>query len=88
MADEKIIVVNQSSGNTAGILAIVFAILVIFFLGILFVPLALICAIIATIKAVKGSASKLVAIIAWILLVVAFATSPVLLSMLGFGMAR
>ena len=85
MADEKIIVVNQSSGNTAGILAIVFAILGIFFLGILFVPLALICAIIATIKMVKGLASKLVTIIAWILLVIAIATSPSLLALFGAG---
>lgn len=88
MADEKIVVVQQNSGNTAGILAIVFAILGIFFLGILFVPLAFICAIIATIRAVKGVASKLVAVISWILIIIAFATSPMLLGMLGMGIAR
>ncbi|MDA3054236.1 MULTISPECIES: hypothetical protein [unclassified Campylobacter] len=88
MEDEKIIVINQGSGNTAGILAIVFAILGIFFLGILFVPLALVCAIIATIKAIKGVASKLVAIISWILIIIAFATSPMLLGMLSIGMTR
>lgn len=88
MADEKIIVVNQGNGNTAGILAIVFAILGIFFLGILFVPLAFICAIIATIRAIKGVASKLVTVISWILIIIAFATSPMLLGMLGMGIVR
>lgn len=85
MADEKIVVVQQNSGNTAGILAIVFAILGIFFLGILFVPLAFICAIITTIKTIKGIASKLVTVIAWILLAVAIVTSPTILALFGAG---
>lgn len=51
MEEQKVIVVQNS--NLAGILAIVFAILGIFFLAIVFVPLAVLLAIFATYKAVK-----------------------------------
>ncbi|MDA3052764.1 hypothetical protein OFO01_04770 [Campylobacter sp. JMF_01 NE2] len=85
MADEKIVIVQKNSSNVAGILAIIFAILGIFFLGIVFVPLAFICALVATFGAVKGKSSILVAVIAWILLIIAFATSPALIAALGFG---
>ena len=41
----------QAQSNVLGILSIVFAILGIFFLGIVFVPLAFLCAIAATYQA-------------------------------------
>lgn len=57
----------QPQSNVLGILSIVFAILGIFFLGIVFVPLAFLCAIAATYQAVKKQASLVIAILAWIL---------------------
>ena len=83
MEEQKVIVVQNS--NLVGILAIVFAILGIFFLAIVFVPLAILLAIFATYKAVKKAGSLIVAIIAWILIVVAIATSPTLWVFLGIG---
>ena len=85
MEEQKVIVVQNS--NLVGILAIVFAILGIFFLAIVFVPLAVLLAIFATYKAVKKAGSLIVAIIAWILIVVAIATSPTLWVILGIGSA-
>lgn len=85
MEEQKIIVVQNS--NLVGILAIVFAILGIFFLAIVFVPLAILLAIFATYKAVKKAGSLIVAIIAWILIVVAIATSPTLWAILGISSA-
>ncbi|NLY03746.1 MAG: hypothetical protein GXZ15_02730 [Campylobacter sp.] len=68
MSDEKIVVVKGKS-NVVGILAIVFAIIGIFFLGIVFVPLALILTIITTIQAIKRRevSSIVIAVVAWIL---------------------
>ena len=54
MEEQKVIVVQNS--NLVGILAIVFAILGIFFLAIVFVPLAILLAIFTTYKAVKKPA--------------------------------
>ena len=85
MEEQKVIVVQNS--NLVGILAIVFAILGIFFLAIVFVPLAILLAIFATYKAVKKTGSLIVAIIAWILIIVAIATSPTLWAILGIGSA-
>ena len=85
MEEQKVIVVQNS--NLVGILAIVFAILGIFFLAIVFVPLAVLLAIFATYKAVKKAGSLIVAIIAWILITVAIATSPTLWVILGISSA-
>ena len=85
MEEQKVIVVQNS--NLAGILAIVFAILGIFFLAIVFVPLAILLAIFTTYKAVKKTGSLIVAIIAWILIIAAIATSPTLWVILGIGSA-
>lgn len=82
----NMIVVNQSS-NIAGILAIVFAIIGIFFFAMIFVPLAVLTAIFATYSAIKGKSSLIVAIIAWILIAVAFATSPTLWFIFGISSA-
>lgn len=86
MSEEKVVYVKQRS-NLVGIFAIVFAIIGIFFLAIVFVPLAIICSIIATFQAIKKSGSIVVAVIAWILTFIAFFTSPTLLAILGFGSA-
>ena len=85
MEEQKVIVVQNS--NLVGILAIVFAILGIFFLAIVFVPLAILLAIFTTYKAVKKTGSLIVAIIAWILIIAAIATSPTLWVILGIGSA-
>ena len=71
----------QPQSNVLGILSIVFAILGIFFLGIVFVPLAFLCAI----AAVKKQASLVIAILAWILTIVGLMTSPVLLATIGIS---
>lgn len=75
----------QPQSNVLGILSIVFAILGIFFLGIVFVPLAFLCAITATYQAVKKQASLVIAILAWILTIVGLMTSPVLLATIGIS---
>nr|WP_314120266.1 hypothetical protein [uncultured Campylobacter sp.] len=75
----------QPQSNVLGILSIVFAILGIFFLGIVFVPLAFLCAIAATYQAVKKQASLIIAILAWILTIVGLITSPVLLATIGIS---
>lgn len=85
MEEQKVIVVQNS--NLVGILAIVFAILGIFFLAIVFVPLAVLLAIFATYKAVKKTGSLIVAIIAWILIIVAIATSPTFWAIFGISSA-
>lgn len=79
----NVIVVQQS--NIIGILAIVFAILGIFFLGFVFVPLAFLLDLFATYKCIKKQASIIVTAIAWILTFIALATSPVLLTALGLA---
>lgn len=70
----------QPQSNVLGILSIVFAIL-----GIVFVPLAFLCAIAATYQAVKKQASLVIAILAWILTIVGLMTSPVLLATIGIS---
>jgi hypothetical protein len=71
----------MKAGMTAGIFACVFGILGILSLGFIFVPLGVIVAIVGTIGALrsKDAASIGVNVLAWVLLVIGFATSPVLL---------
>lgn len=86
MADEKVVYV-QGRSNVVGILAIVFAILGIFFLGFVFVPLAFLLTIITTIQAVKrkDTTSIIIAVLAWIFVFVGLMTSPMLLALISFG---
>lgn len=84
MEEQKVIVIQQNS-NLVGILAIVFAIIGIFVLAIVFVPLAILLAIFATYKAIKKTGSLIVAIIAWLLIIVAIATSPTLWAIFGIS---
>ena len=79
---------SRGSGMVAGIIACVLAVLGILFLGIVFVPLAAIVALIGTIIAVKGRniAGIGVNVLAWVLVLVGFFTSPILLAAIGFSM--
>ena len=78
-----------SPGLIAGIIASVMAVLGIFTLGFVFVPIAALIALIGSIIAIKnGSGSGIgVNLLAWVLVVVGFSTSPVLWGMLGLGAA-
>ena len=79
---------SRNSGMVAGIIACVLAVLGILFLGIVFVPLAAIVALIGTIYAVKGKniAGIGVNVLAWVLVLIGFFTSPLLLAAIGFSM--
>lgn len=88
MSENTIVVVQKSNpGMMAGIIACVLAVLGILFLGVIFVPLAVIVALIGTIIAVKNKNMKSlgVNILAWVLIIIGFITSPVLLMMIGIG---
>jgi hypothetical protein len=77
----------MKAGMLAGIFACVFGILGILFLGIVFVPLGFITAIIGTIGAVKSKdiGSIGVNVLGWVLVIIGFFTSPVLLALIGIG---
>ncbi|KGQ70352.1 hypothetical protein A1D23_10520 [Chelonobacter oris] len=78
---------TANSGVIAGIIACVLAVLGILFLGIVFVPLAALVAVFATVIAVKNKnmAGIGVSVLAWILTLVGLFTSPLLLGMLGLA---
>jgi len=84
----EVSVQSRNSGMVAGIIACVLAVLGILFLGIVFVPLAAIVALIGTISAVKGRniAGIGVNVLAWVLVLIGFFTSPLLLAAIGFSM--
>jgi len=72
---------------STSISACVFAVLGILFLGVVFVPLAFIASLVGTILAAKTRdvASILVNVSAWILVVIGFSTSPLLIASIGFA---
>ena len=78
---------KRGAGKTAGIIACVSAVLGILFLGFIFVPLAVIIAIFGTVTAVKNNngAGIGINVLAWVLIIVGFVTSPVLLGMIGLA---
>ncbi|MDY4280072.1 MAG: hypothetical protein SOX56_03145 [[Pasteurella] mairii] len=78
---------NTKAGKTAGIIACVLAVLGILFLGVVFVPLAAIVALIGTIIAVKNKNMPAIGIniLAWILVLVGLFTSPILLATIGLS---
>ncbi len=85
---EVIYVKSNNAGSTAGIIACVLAVLGIFTLGTIFVPLAAFVSLLGTFGAVsRMNISGIgINILAWVLVVVGFATSPVLLILiLGSG---
>ena len=75
------------TGFTAGIIACVLAVLGILFLGMVFVPLAAITALIGTIIAIKNKNIRGIGIniLAWILTLIGLLTSPLLLAAIGLG---
>ncbi|OBW99956.1 hypothetical protein QV05_08675 [Gallibacterium genomosp. 1] len=72
---------------TAAIIACIFAVLGILFLGMVFVPLAAIIAIIGTIFAIKSRNTKGIClnILVWVLVFIGLITSPMLLALIGLG---
>lgn len=76
-------------GSIAGIIAGVLAVLGIIFWGIVFIPLAFIVAIFGTIKAIKSKnmSGILINVFAWVLIIIGFFTSPLLLATIGLGVA-
>lgn len=80
---------KRGAGKTAGIIACVLAVLGILFLGFVFVPLAIVVAIIGTIIAIKNKNTVGIGInvLAWVLIVAGLFTSPILLGMIGLGIS-
>lgn len=79
----------KNTGIIPGIIACILAILGMFTIGVVFIPLAAVVALIGTIVAVKNKnfGGIGLAVLAWILTIVGFVLSPVLLSLLGFGLS-
>ncbi|MEM6484358.1 MAG: hypothetical protein AAF662_05175 [Pseudomonadota bacterium] len=84
-ATQEVVVTRQRPGNVAGIIACILAVMGIFTIGTLFVPIAAIAALIGTITSVKNKNSTGIGInvLAWVLTIVGFATSPVLWALIG-----
>jgi len=80
---------DKSTGVAPGIIACILAVLGIFTIGMVFVPLAAIVALVGTIIAVKNAhwGGIGVNVLAWVLTLVGLFTSPALLAVLGFGLA-
>jgi len=79
---------STGTGMVPGIVACVLAILGIFTVGIVFVPLAAVTALVGTIIAAKNAhwGGAGVNILAWVLTLVSLFASPALLAFLGFGL--
>jgi len=80
---------NAKTGVVPGIIACVFAVLGIFTMGMVFVPLAAIVTLVGTIIAAKNThwGGIGVNVLAWVLTLVGLFTSPALLAILGLGLA-
>lgn len=76
---------KNGKGMVAGIIACVMAVLGILFLGFVFVPIAVVIAIFGTYIAIKNKNMSGIGvnILAWVLIIVGFVTSPALLLMIG-----
>lgn len=75
---QQVVVVQQGSSMAVGICALVFAILSLFFFAIVFVPLSLVCSVIAIMK--KQLALGICSII---VCGISFVISPSLLALFG-----
>jgi len=75
---------------TAGIIASVLAVLGILFLGVVFIPIAIIVALLGTFISIKNknTAGIGVNVLAWVLIIVGFVTSPALLMVIGLSGAK
>lgn len=76
---------SERTGATAGIIANILAVLGIFTIGTVFIPIAIIVAILGTTDALIGRNAGGIGInlLAWTLILVGLVLSPVLLSILG-----
>jgi len=79
---------STGTGMVPGIIACVLAVLGIFTVGIVFVPLAAVMALVGTIIAAKNAhwGGAGVNVLAWVLTLVGLFASPALLAFLGFGL--
>ncbi len=86
---QQVVITKKGNGMVAGIIACVLAVLGIFFLGVVFVPLAAVVALIGTIIAIKNKniAGIGVNALAWVLTIVGLFTSPLLLGIIGVSAA-
>lgn len=85
MTEKQIVYVkNNNPGSTAGITACILAVLGILTLGTVFVPIAAVVALIGSINAVSHRNISGIGfnILAWVLVIVGVATSPMLLVLL------
>lgn len=84
---EIVYITKKGHGMTAGIIACVLAVLGIFLFGVVFIPLAIIVALIGTIIAIKNKnlSGIGVNILAWILILVGIITSPAIWVLLGLA---
>ncbi|PML14728.1 hypothetical protein BCT84_10125 [Vibrio breoganii] len=71
----------------SSIVGCIMAVLGILTLGVVFCPIALVCAIIGLINATSAEESNSLGInmLAWILTIIGFVTSPVLLGIIGLS---
>ena len=90
MSEVQVVQVQQRPGLIAGIIACVLGVLGILFMAFIFVPLGAIVALFGTIPAVKSMnmPSIGVNVLAWVLIFIGFATSPVLLGLIGIAASR
>jgi len=82
---EIIYVEKETPGLVMGIIASILAVLGIFTLGFVFIPLSMLFAVIGSFVAVKHKNSSGIGInvLAWVLIVVGFMTSPFLLGIIS-----
>jgi len=80
-------ITKKGAGKTAGIIACILAVCGILFFGVIFIPIALIVALIGTIVSIKNKNPTGMGInaLAWVLIIIGFVTSPVLLALVGLA---
>ncbi|MEM6484357.1 MAG: pilin [Pseudomonadota bacterium] len=81
---QQVVITKQRPGNVWGIIASIFAVLGIFTIGTIFVPIAALVALVGTIISVKNKNGTGIGIsvLAWVLTIVGLITSPVLLAII------
>lgn len=79
---------DLKQGTTAGMISSVLAVLGIFFLGIVFVPIALIVGLVGMFRSIstKNISGIIINALALILVLVGFFTSPMLIAIIGIGL--
>jgi len=84
---QQVVLAKKGTGMVAGIIACVLAVLGIFTLGTIFVPMAAVVALLGTIIAIKNKnvAGIGVNVLASVLIIIGLFTSPVLLGLIGLS---